>query len=76
MCSSDLKFQRQILQEIGQVTNDKLPAFRVKLKKFARLVFKLVFRVSVRSVPLDIPVTSKRTDVHNLYVIFKKLFIL
>ena len=31
--------------------NDKLPAFRIKLKTFTKFVFKLVFRVSGRSVP-------------------------
>ena len=33
------------------MTKDKLPAFRVQLKIFARFLFKLVFRVSGRSVP-------------------------
>ena len=33
------------------MTNDKLPAFRVELKIFTSFVFKLVFRVSGRSVP-------------------------
>ena len=52
------------------MTKDKLPALRVALKIFIRFVFKLAFRVSGRSVPWDIPVTSKHTDAHNLYVIF------
>ena len=55
------------------MTNDKLPAFRVELKIFIRFVFKLVFRVSGRSVPWDIPLTFKCTDVHNLYIIFKSV---
>ena len=33
------------------MTKDKLPAFRVQLKIFTRFVFKLVFRVTGRSVP-------------------------
>ena len=33
------------------MTNVKQPAFRVELKIFLRFVFKLVFRVSGRSVP-------------------------
>ena len=33
------------------MTKDKLPAFRVQLKIFTRFVFKLVIRVSGRSVP-------------------------
>ena len=33
------------------MTKDKLPAFRVQLKMFTRFVFKLVFRVTGRSVP-------------------------
>ena len=34
------------------MTNDKLPAtFRIQLKIFTRFVFKVVFRVSRRSVP-------------------------
>ena len=65
MCSWDLKFQ-----DFKRLGNEEQPAFRVELKIFTRFVFKLVSRVS-RSVPLDIPATSKRTDVHNLYVIFK-----
>ena len=52
------------------MTNDKLPTFRVELKIFTRFIFKLVFRGS-GSVPWDIPLTSKRTGVHNLHVIFK-----
>ena len=50
MCSWDLKFHRQILQEIDN-DDDNLPAFRVELKIFIRFVFKLIFRVSGRSVP-------------------------
>ena len=53
------------------MANDKLPAFRLELKIFTRFVLKLVFRVSERSVPWDIPLTSRRTGVHSLYVIFK-----
>ena len=34
--------------------NDKLPTFKVQLNMFTRFVFKLVFRVSGRSVPRDI----------------------
>ena len=44
---------------------------RAELKIFTRFAFKLVFRVSGRSVPWDKPPTSKRTGVHNLHVIFK-----
>ena len=33
------------------MTKGKLPAFRVQLKIFPRFVFKLVFKVSGRSVP-------------------------
>ena len=33
------------------MTKDKLPAFRIQLKIFTRFVFKLVFRVTGRSVP-------------------------
>ena len=33
------------------MTKDKLPAFRVQLKIFTRSVFKLIFRVSGKSVP-------------------------
>ena len=33
------------------MTKDKLPAFRVQLKIFTRFVFKLVFRVTGKSVP-------------------------
>ena len=47
------------------MTNDKLPTFRVELKIFTRFVFKLVFRVSGKMVPQDIPLTSKRTRIHN-----------
>ena len=36
------------------MTNEKLPAFRVELKIFTRLEFLLDFRVSGRSVVLDI----------------------
>ena len=50
---------------------NELPAFRVELKIFTGFIFKLVFRVSGRSVPWDIPLTSKRTGVHNLHVMFK-----
>ena len=32
------------------MTNDKLPAFKVEVKLFTRFVFKLVFRVSGRTV--------------------------
>ena len=52
------------------MTNDKLPSFRVELKIFTRFVFKLVFRVSGRSAPRDIPLTPKCTGVHNLHVTF------
>ena len=53
------------------MTNEKLPAFRVELKIFTRLVFMLDFRVSGRSVVLDIPLTSKCTGVH-IYMKFSK----
>ena len=53
------------------MTNNKLPAFRVELKVSTRFVFKLVFRVSGRSLPWDIPLTCKHTVLHNLHVIFK-----
>ena len=33
------------------MTKDKLPAFRIQLKIFTRFVFKLVFRVTGKSVP-------------------------
>ena len=33
------------------MTKDKLPAFRVQLKIFIRFAFKLVFRVTGKSVP-------------------------
>ena len=33
------------------MTKDKLPAFRVQLKIFTRFAFKLVFRVTGKSVP-------------------------
>ena len=51
------------------MANDKLPAFRLELKIFTRFVLKLVFRVSGRSELWDIPVTSKRTDVHNFQLL-------
>ena len=53
------------------MTKDKLPVFRVQLKIFTRFMFKLVLRVSGRSVSWDIPLTLKHTVVHNLHVIFK-----
>ena len=53
------------------MTNEKLPAFRVVLRIFTRLVFMLDFRVSGRSVVLDIPLTSKCTGVH-IYMKFSK----
>ena len=54
MCIWDLKFQRQIRQEIIEI--DKR-----KLKMFTRFVSKLVFRVSGKSALWDIPVTSSIT---------------
>ena len=57
------RFQR-LVNEVRQVT-------RIELKIFTRFAFRLVFRVSGRRVPWDKPPTSKRTDVHNLHVIFK-----
>ena len=44
------------------MTNYKLPAFRVELKIFTRFVFGLLFRVSGRSVPQDIPLTYRCTQ--------------
>ena len=44
---------------------------RAELKIFTKFAFKLVFRVSGRSVPWHKPPTSKRTGAHNLHVIFK-----
>ena len=54
--------------------DDKLPGFRVELKTFTRFVFKLVFRVSGRGVLRDIPVTSKRTGVHNFQLLSVKAY--
>ena len=54
-----------------RLANDERQVTRVELKIFTRLVFKLVFRVSGRSVPWYKPLTSKRTGVHNLHAIFK-----
>ena len=54
-----------------RLVNDERQVTRVELKIFTRFVFKLVFRVSGRSVPWDKPLTSKCTGVHNLNVIFK-----
>ena len=45
------------------MTNDELPRFTDELKIFTRFVFKLVFWVSERSVPWDIPLTFKLKDV-------------
>ena len=53
------------------MTKEKLPAFRVELKIFTRLVFKPDFRASGRSVVLDIPLTSKCTGA-NIYMKFSK----
>ena len=64
ICIWDLKFQRQIRQEIIDI--DKR-----KSKMFIRFVSKLVFRVSGKSALWDIPVTSKRIDIHILPVMFK-----
>ena len=64
MCIWDLKFQRQIRQEIIDIE-------KRKLKMFTRFVSKLVFRVSGKSALWDIPVTSKRIDIHILHVMFK-----
>ena len=64
MCIWDLKFQRQIRQEIIDI--DKR-----KLKMFTRFVSKLVFKVIGKSALWDIPVTSKRIDIHILHVMFK-----
>ena len=54
-----------------RLVNDERQVTRVELKIFTRFVFKLVFRVSGRSVPWDKSLTSKDTGVHNLHVIFK-----
>ena len=54
-----------------RLVNDERETTRVELKIFTRFVFKLVFRVSGRSVPWDTPLTSKHTGVHNSHVIFK-----
>ena len=50
--------------------------FRVELKMFTRFEFKLVFRVSDRSVACDKPVPSKHTDVHNCQVLSAKAYLL
>ena len=52
-----------------RLNNDdkKLPAFRVELKIFTRFEFKLVF--SGRSMPWDILVTFKCTDIHNFQML-------
>ena len=63
--SWDLKLQWQ------RLANDERQITRVELMIFTRFAFKIVFRVSGRSVPWDKPPTSKRTGVHNLHVIFK-----
>ena len=67
ICSWDLKLQC-IYQRL---VNNGGPVTRVELKIFTRFVFKLVFRVTGRSVPCNKHLTSKRTGVHNLHVIFK-----
>ena len=54
-----------------RLVNDERQVTRVELKIFTRFVFKLVFRVSGRSVPWDKSLTFKRTGVHNLNAIFK-----
>ena len=63
ICSWDLKLQWQ------RLANDERQITRVELMIFTRFAFKIVFRVSGRSVSWDKPPTSKRTDVHNLNVI-------
>ena len=63
ICSWDLKLQWQ------RLANDERQITRVELMIFTRFAFKIVFRVSGRSVPWDKPPTSKRTGVHNLNVI-------
>ena len=54
-----------------RLVNDKRQVSRVEWKIFTRFLFKLVFRVSGRSVPWDKPLISKGTGVHNLHVILK-----
>ena len=54
-----------------KLVNDKRQVPRVELKIFTRFAFKLVFRVSGRSVPWGKSSTSKRTGVHNSHVNFK-----
>ena len=48
--------------------------FRVDLKIFTRFLLKPVFRVSGRSVPRDVSVASKHTDVHNFQALFLKAY--
>ena len=54
-----------------RLVNDERQVSRVEWKIFTRFVFKLVFRVSGRSVPWDKSLTSKGTGAYNLHVIFK-----
>ena len=74
MLSPKLKYVVEIWNCNGRyqtLVNDKRQVTRVELKIFTRFVFKLVFRVSERSVPWDKPLTSKCAGAHNLHVIFK-----
>ena len=48
--------------------------FRVDLKMFTRFLFKPVFRVSGTSVPQDVSVASRHTDVRNFQVLFLKAY--
>ena len=61
ICSWELKLQWQ------RLANDERQITRVELMIFTRFAFKIVFRVSGRSVPWDRPLTSKGTGAHNLY---------
>ena len=51
-----------------RLVNDEWEVTRVELKTFTRFTFKLVFRLSGRSVPWDKPPASKHTGVHNLHI--------
>ena len=51
-----------------RLVNDEREVTRVELKTFTRFTFKLVFRLSGRSVPWDKPPASKHTGVHNLHI--------
>ena len=57
-----------------QTDDNKLPVFRVDLKMFTRFLFKPVFRVSGTSVPQDVSVASRHTDVRNFQVLFLKAY--